>query len=265
MSEIPLAVTIAITVAGYLVLFAGAEALRRFVRVPGTTTRRVAHVGGGLLALLLPVLYDSPLPVWGLAIGFVVLMSATRLVGLLGSIHDVGRRTWGAETFPIGIAAAFALSGGEAPAYPAAIAALALGDAAADLLGSRIGRYRYRTFGDWRSAEGSLAMLAVTAVSASAAGMVAGAAPLDALAFGFSIAIVVSATESLSPRGTDNLTVPVAAVLVGDTLADPLVGSILLLACVASLAFLSWSGIARASRLARRAAPAMIELGPDDG
>ena len=265
MSGIPLALPIAITVAGYLMLFAGTEAIRRLIHLPGATTRRVAHAGGGLLALLLPVLYDSPLPVWGLAIGFVLLMSATRLVGLLGSIHDVGRRTWGAETFPIGIAAAFALSGGEAPAFPAAIAALALGDAAADLFGSRIGRYRYRTFGDWRSAEGSLAMLVVTAVSASAVGILAGAALLDSLAFGFSVAIVASATESLSPRGTDNLTVPVAVVLVGQTLADPLVGSILLLACVACLAFLSWSGIARASRLARQAAPAMIELGPDDG
>jgi phytol kinase len=265
MSPMPLDVAIAITAAGYLVLFAGAEALRRFGRVPGATTRRVAHVGGGLLALLLPVLHDSPLPVWGLAIGFVVLMLATRLVGLLGSIHDVGRRTWGAETFPIGIAAAFALSGGEAPAYPAAIAALALGDAAADVLGSRIGRYRYRTFGDWRSAEGSLAMLVVTAVSASVAGVAAGAAPIDALAFGSSVAIVAGATESLSPRGTDNLTVPVVVVLVGGRLADPLIGSVLLLACVACLAFLSWSGIVRASRLARQAAPATIEVAPDDG
>jgi dolichol kinase len=265
MSDTSLVAAIAITVAGYLVLFAGAEALRRFIRMPGATTRRVAHVGGGLLALVLPVLFDSPLPVWGLAIGFVVLMWTTRLLGLLGSIHDVGRRTWGAETFPIGIAAAFALSGGEAPAFPAAIAALALGDAAADMLGSRIGRYRYRTFGDWRSAEGSLAMLVVTSVSASVIGIAAGAAPLDSLGFGLSVAIVASATESLSPRGTDNLTVPVAVVLVGEMLADPLVGAVLLLACVACLAFLSWTGIARATRLARRAAPAVIELGPDDG
>lgn len=265
MNELPLPVALAITVAGYLGLFAAVEALRRFTRLPGATTRRVVHVGGGLLALLLPVLYDSPTPVSGLAIGFVLLMWATRLVGLLGSIHDVGRRTWGAETFPIGIAAAFAISGGEAPAYPAAIAALALGDAAADLLGSRIGRYRYRTFGDWRSAEGSLAMLVVTSVGASVAGLAAGAGPIDSLGFGLSVAIVATATESLSPRGTDNLTVPLAAVLIGGPLADPVAAFILLLACVACLAYLSWSGIARAARLARRAAPSVIEVGSDDG
>jgi hypothetical protein len=102
-------------------------------------------------------------------------------------------------------------------------------------------------------------------VSACVAGLLAGAAPLDSLGFGLSIAIVASATESLSPRGTDNLTVPVAVVLVAGPLADPVAGFMLLVACVACLAYLTWTGIARAARLARLAAPAVIEVGPDDG
>ena len=55
---------------GYLLLFGCTEALHRLVRVPVEWSRKFMHVAGGLLSLLLPVLFSTPYMVLALAAAF---------------------------------------------------------------------------------------------------------------------------------------------------------------------------------------------------
>jgi phytol kinase len=194
----------------YAALFGAMELVRVRWRPEGETTRKVAHVLGGCIALLLPVAFESRWPVLLLAAGFTVVLAITARLGQLDSIHGVSRRTVGAILFPAGIAMAFLLAGNELPQYVIAILALTFGDTAAAVVGGTWGRHRFVVWGTVRSIEGSVAALctcAVIAGSVQASGGEMASVPLVALLVG----TVVAAVEAVSPRGTDNLTIPIAA------------------------------------------------------
>jgi len=202
---------VATVLIAYGALFGCAELLRRR-GIPGETTRTAVHVGSGLLALGLPYLFRSPWPVILMAIAFAGAMIASEAAGLLGSIHDVRRQTIGALLFPIGIAAAFALSGGQAPAYPIAVLALGLGDPAASFAGRRFARRYASIWATRRSIEGSagafIVSTAITAIVLLGAGG-HGAPPL--LATSLAVGVAVALAEAASPYGLDNLAIPVVA------------------------------------------------------
>lgn len=93
----------------------------------------------------------------------------------------------------------------------AALLTLALGDAAAALVGQRWGRHHYSSFGNQKSWEGSAAMLVVTTL---AVGATLGTAHLPqwqkaALA----ASLTATTAEAISPRGLDNLTAPLSIAL----------------------------------------------------
>lgn len=196
-----------VVVAAYLLLFGLGEALRRLGRT-AAATRRVIHVGSALPALALPALFDSPQPVLILAAGFVTLMVVSARLGLLGSIHDIKRRSVGAAMYPLAIAAAFSIAAGT-PAYYAAVAALGLGDPAAAVVGERIGRRRFVCWGSLRTVEGSLAAAIVTSVAVGGVVLATGGAePTGVLLLALGAGAAAALAEAASPAGLDNATMP---------------------------------------------------------
>lgn len=90
---------------------------------------------------------------------------------------------------------------------------LAYGDGLGAVVGRKLGRHPYRII-DKKSIEGSLAVLLGTAVSLTA-GMAYYGIPLPtAAAMATVIGLAVMAVEAVSPRGLDNLAIPIAAVLI---------------------------------------------------
>lgn len=205
-----------IAVGGYLLAAVGAIALAERLRergVPARYTRKLVHVAAGL----------SPL--------YVVRFAETKSVGVLPYAATVVTNTifWKRGTFQ-------AMSSQEGTPgivyFPliqtlmiawlweprnassrlhvalAALLTLALGDAAAALVGQQWGRHRYGQ----KSWEGSAAMLAVTTCVVGATLRMAevprwqGAALLAG--------VTATGVEALSPHGLDNLTVPASVALV---------------------------------------------------
>ena len=156
---------VTVVIAVYGSLFGIAELLRRW-GVDGERTRSLVHVMGAILALGLPYLFGSPWPVVVMAIVFAASMVVSRRLGLLGSIHDVPRDTVGAAMFPLGIAAADALTGGQGPGYPIAVLALGLGDPAAAIAGRRCAHRYAVIWGTRRSFEGSAVACLVSGATA---------------------------------------------------------------------------------------------------
>jgi phytol kinase len=192
----------------YAALFGLAEVARRSWYVSAELTRKGVHVGGGLLALALPLLFDSFGPVLLLALAFVGLLGVTARARWLSSIHGVPRRTLGAFLFPIAVAVIFGLGHDDFPRYALAILALSFGDATAGLVGQRFGRHPYRLWGTTRTLEGSAAALVATALTSG--GVLLWAGVPDVAASAILVALAASLAEAISPDGTDNATIPLA-------------------------------------------------------
>jgi phytol kinase len=243
----------------YLAMFAVGETLYRRSAAP-EATRKLDHVAAGAIALTLPLLFDSPWPVIALAAPFVAFLLGTMLLGWLGSVHRVARRSIGAFLYPVAVAAAFMLAAGDYPAYAIAIMALALADPAAEVAGGRWGSRRYAAWGQAKTWEGSLAALVVTAATAIAILLLAGATLPAALATGTFAGIVVALVEGALPWGLDNVGIPLAALAALSAAGSAATGTAALLGAM-GLFFLA----AAATRIAGARRAAAQQLVRTDG
>lgn len=196
-----------------LCLFAVVEVLDRRWQVDREWTRKLAHVGAGLIALLAPVFFRTPWPMLMLTALFAALLLASRRIGVLAPLHPRGRPGEGDLVYAAGLYATFALAS-DARGFQIAVLILALADPAAALAGRAFGRRRFRALATTRSLEGSLAFAAVamfiTVALLASAGLPFGETLVRAVALTVATALV----EAMSPAGLDNLTIPLVAILV---------------------------------------------------
>jgi phytol kinase len=206
--------------AGWFGVFAAGLAACVAVRalgVPSTYVRDMLHVGAGVWILGWPWWDGATVPI-AIVAGAAL---ATAAVPILAPRLDFAERIRTAVTngderwaglvhYTLAYAAltAIGLTGDPFPAA-AGLLALSLGDGLGGLAGRALGRHHFRAPGAKRkSLEGTL----VVALGACAGTLVAahlfdrGAPPL--LVVG--LAAVAATAEALSPRGTDNLFVPLA-------------------------------------------------------
>jgi dolichol kinase len=98
----------------------------------------------------------------------------------------------------------------------AGILPMAYGDAAASLVGEKIGRHQFRIFAK-KSVEGSVAMFVVSFVSVAVSFLFFSVFyPLPLLSsvlIALGVATVATVSEALTPKGVDNITVPFFSVL----------------------------------------------------
>jgi dolichol kinase len=201
----------------YGALFIGVEAWSRRKNPPVELTRKTVHLGGGLIAATFPWLFQSQWTPAILAVPFVVLLLVVRHAGMLRSVQGVERSSIGEILYPIAIAATMILSSGiDNPAiYLAAILTLAISDASAGLLGSIIGKRKYRTIGGTKSLEGSLIFLGTSLlIMGSILLLKEGWYPGATLTAVLLASIGATIAEALSPKGFDNLVIPLVVLFV---------------------------------------------------
>jgi len=191
-------------------LLAGLAVLTRRWHLPGEAVRKALHVLMALAMLPLPYVLPDLRAVWALALAATGAMLAVRYVRALHTrvgcvVYGIERQSWGDLCFPFGIALVYSLTRGDVLVYEVAVAALALGDPAAALVGGR-SRESVSIPGGWASVRGTLACAAVVLGVA----LVAGVAPGVAVVVAGTAALVEAATGG----GLDNVTLPLAVVLV---------------------------------------------------
>jgi phytol kinase len=190
-----------------------AEGLRAFLLVEAEKTRKLVHVGIGLVAATFPWLFRSAWPVVVLAAAFAALLGAARLSGRLASVHGIERDSLGTLCFPLAVALLFALCFARPAIYRASILVLAVGDAAAALCGRTWGRHLYDVGGGTKSLEGSAALLVVAFGIVLAAGPALAPGATAQVAAALAVAIAATLLEAVASRGTDNLVVPCGVAL----------------------------------------------------
>jgi dolichol kinase len=238
-----------------LAVLALAEVLRRRGVGRPEATRKLVHAVSGLVAATFPWLFTGAGSVIVLTASFAVVMGATRRLGLLGSVHGVSRCTEGGVYYPAAVLLLFLLAAHRPEAYVPAILVLSLADPAAALVGGPWGRTRYRVFGGDRSVEGSLAFAATALPCVFVPLAFLTALPLESLVrWSLHVTLLATILEALSPRGSDNLTIPLGsglALLPVTTAPAPLAGLLLLP--------LASTGVLLA--LGRREAPVQLGFG----
>lgn len=205
-----------------------AEAIQRIRNYPQDFTRKFVHIGAGSWVFGILAMFDH----WYIGIipflSFIGLNYLTYRLRLLKAVDDEDS-TPGTVYFALSISILFLLFWRtDSPAdrgYIAAAGAMAMtwGDALASIIGRRWGKHRYTFRGDTRSWEGSAAMFAASSIAMFLTLRLVPSSPLAptvdplplvvCLAGAFAGAIVATVAEGLSPRGSDNLSVPILASL----------------------------------------------------
>jgi dolichol kinase len=197
----------------YLAMFGVGELARRRWSAGVGLTRKFSHVGAGCIAMALPGLFATPDPVIVLAGLFLAFLLVTSRAGGLGSVHAIGRRSAGAFLYPIALAVTFVLSADDYPRYVIAILALALGDAAGAIAGSRPGIHAYAAWGQAKSWEGSIVVFAILSAVSGSVLALSGLSLVSAGVTGIFVGLVVAVVEGALPWGLDNLGVPLATLV----------------------------------------------------
>lgn len=205
------------------VLILLSEFLRHRLSLHVEFTRKMVHVGTGLVIFFAPRLVTGAGAVLLLAATFTIANALATRYGLLRAMHGGARRTWGTALYPLSLfILAFFLWEHHPGVVATAMLVLALGDGAAGAVGELLAHPRVLHFGEAKkSLEGSATMaLASCLALAVAVPVYLGAEPgwltLSAVhpilpwCTLLAIALVATGWEALAPRGLDNLTVPLA-------------------------------------------------------
>lgn len=196
----------------------------RAAGVAATYVRDLLHVGAGV--------WIFGWPLWsGVLAPVVIVLSAFALVASVRSLGRWGRAVveavtgneerWSGIVAYTASFALFTVVGLTVDPFPAAIAllALAIGDGVGGLVGRTLGRRRIRVPGAKpKTIEGSLAVGAGALAAVWIAGLALGRSVHPGAAA--LIALTTALVEAVSPRSTDNLTVPTAAWLVATILVQ---------------------------------------------
>ncbi len=201
------------TAAALLALFSLTEHARHR-GLSSVVTRRLAHAVGAGAAATFP-LYLQLRDVLLLSAAFAAFLAYTWLRGSLLSIHGVTRLSVGAPLFPLGLGLAALASWYHPGAFAFASLVLALADPAAAVVGQRLPRPGWRVAGGKKTAGGSLALFSVSLTLGTIFAAASGGPRLLATVV---VSAVLTVIEGSLGYGLDNLLLPPAAAMLGQTL-----------------------------------------------
>jgi phytol kinase len=175
-------------------------------------TRKILHVGMGLIVQTFPWLFPTPWPVIALASAAIALLLAIRLLPVLrslGAVTAVSRVSLGDVYFPLSVATLFTLTHNEPLLYCVPLLILALADAVAALIGLVYGRLHYEAAEGNKTVEGSLAFFIVAFLSAHIPLLLlTNTGRAETLLIALILGLIVMLAEAIAWRGLDNVFIP---------------------------------------------------------
>lgn len=210
-SELSAVLVVGSLCASILVL---AETMHRAFAVEPEWTRKLVHVLMGLTAAAFPWFFGDPRSVLFVCGVFGAILGGSLLRSGLPSVHGVGRRTGGVLWFGLGVVVVYLAAEGRRDLYVISILILTLADPTAAMVGRRYGVHRFRVGRDAKTIEGSLAFLLVAfGCLLVALRLTASLGATESIVRALGIGALLAGIEAASPAGSDNLTVPLGALL----------------------------------------------------
>lgn len=203
--------------AAYVVVFTIAEVWRRMGSPAPETTRKFVHFASGAICLSFSYVFASHWTVLALTVTFVAVMVVTDVTGTLRSVHGVSRTSRGGIYYPVAVYLTYLIAAvEEKPSYYLiAILVLAVSDSLAALVGGRYGFKLYKVEDEHKSLEGSIIFFTATFLIVHLGLLLlTGTARPNSVLLAVYIALLVTAFESISLGGADNLFIPVGTIAV---------------------------------------------------
>ncbi len=209
-------VTFFLILSGIFLLVGTAELLRHRLNWPAEFTRKLVHLGIGVMILFLPRLFTSTAPLIWMSFIFILITAVGLGTGKLPGLHGTGRPSCGTVLYPLtffilvlvfwpGLKSILILS----------MLLLAFGDGLAAITGESLPHpHEFRLGRDKKSLEGSAVMFLVSFLTVTV--LLPRLAVLDGYTISFTraawigllTALPATVVEALSSRGWDNLTAP---------------------------------------------------------
>ena len=195
-----------------------AELLRRWKGYGSDFTRKVIHIGVGMLSWIISLLFSSPWPFVFASMTFVVINLVDWRYGIISAMSSSDRSNLGAVYFPLAAAAVALIFWEKQPLMVAALMPLTWGDGLAPVIGRKYGKHTYTILGHTRSLEGSAAFFVAGGFFTWLALWLKSGSPELTPVEAFLPALVVIATttltEAVSIWGLDNITVTTVATII---------------------------------------------------
>ncbi|NLE35669.1 MAG: phosphatidate cytidylyltransferase [Bacteroidales bacterium] len=206
---------------GISLLLVANELFYRRLNPPGEITRKLAHFSSLLATMPFPYIFPSHWYVLVLAVLFAAVLFTTRRGKLLKSIHDIDRRSMGSYLLPISVYITFLGADllDNKILYILPILILAVCDPLAAILGINIKTFNHKIsiFGlklnkTWLGTSAFLSSSFI--ISLIALFYFRGVFDLKTFWLALLVAVVTMLAELVSWRGSDNLSIPLSALLV---------------------------------------------------
>ena len=191
-----------------------AEAAYRYLKLDTEWTRKIAHVGSGIVALTYPKYIDNHYIILALTLSFTLILYTSKKMGLFPSIFSVGRKSYGDLIFVWStwlLFLLYQLTGNDLYFYlPFAIVVFA--DPLAALVGKNFPVVSYSIFQNKKSLGGSLAFFLMS----FALSYYFLKPHIDNdyfIWFSLTHALILTIIEAVSIKGWDNFTIPLTSVI----------------------------------------------------
>lgn len=208
----------------FLTLFVIGEILFHKCKVNAEWTRKIVHIGTGLLSLLFPILLSNHWHVLLLCSSFAIILIVSLRFNLLKSINAIRRKSYGSMYYPLSVYTCFLFTQWFNDTHPESwagymiyylpILLLAICDPIAALVGSKKPIVRFAMGDAFKSIGGAMGFFASALILTSLAFY------LSSMPFIFStiaaILIISFSTmlaEFISRNGLDNLLIPIVGSL----------------------------------------------------
>jgi phytol kinase len=195
-----------------------AEMLRRWRGYKSSFTRKVIHIGVGMMSWGLHFLFDNPWFFIATAVGFMLINLLDWRYGLFAAMASSDRSNLGTVYFPFAAAVVAYLFWDQPPLMVAALMPLTWGDGMAPVIGQAYGRRAYHVRNHRRTLEGSAGFFVACFLFTWLALWVVGGSPaitpLAAIVPALVITVATTLMEAVSIWGVDNLTVTAVAILI---------------------------------------------------
>lgn len=207
----------------YVAAMVGSAELLRRRSWPTSITRKIVHIGSGMLIWFAPLLFERPWPVLLLALIAALLTLVDNLLQLVPSLHAEHKLNLGTTYFALALIGPVWLFWQQPALMVAAMMPLTWGDGLADLVGRRFGRRHYTVGRHRRSIEGTVAfVVGAFLATAAALQLLPPAIPLQsALLLAAGVAVCCALVEAVSIADLDNLTITATALLLLWVFATP--------------------------------------------
>jgi phytol kinase len=195
-----------------------AELLRRWRGYSSNFTRKIIHIGVGMMSWGLIYLFTSPWPFIIVCLLFAVLLYLDYKFVFFPAMASADKSNKGTIYFPLAAAAVVYVFWTQPPLMVAALMPLTWGDGLAPVVGRAYGRRAYFVASHMRTVEGSMGFFVFGFLFTWLALWVMPGPPTITMATALLPALVITlcttVVEAVSVWGIDNLTITAVAILI---------------------------------------------------